>query len=131
MIKITMTKITCRDVIRLWDEAFAHNVAEDIKEAIYYDQFKWHIFSYGKQKCLTGDEARQAFDAETKGEVYAVYQHLPHVFLYRNADRVIAEDFDSEQDIYLFDRQRTWTYVHTHESMCGPYFYKPNRSSEG
>ena len=48
----------------------------------------------------------------------------PDVSLYTNAKSVVSTDFDSEQDIYIFDRNFSWTYVHTHESMCGPYFYK-------
>jgi len=26
-------------------------------------------------------------------------------------------------DIYLFDESFKWTYVNTHEVMCGPYFF--------
>ncbi|WP_429351212.1 DUF4275 family protein [Paenibacillus sp. 4624] len=39
-------------------------------------------------------------------------------------EKQIKADFDEQQDIYIFDKAFTWTYVHTHESMCGPYFYK-------
>ncbi|RPK29564.1 hypothetical protein EDO6_00187 [Paenibacillus xylanexedens] len=53
-----------------------------------------------------------------------MYESGGWVLLYENANQVIAADFDSEQDIYIFDRAFTWTYVYTHESMCGPYFYK-------
>jgi hypothetical protein len=54
-----------------------------------------------------------------------MYQNIPDiVFEYNNASDIVASDFDYEQDIYLFDKNFTWTYVYTHESMCGPYFYK-------
>lgn len=113
-----------QEIIDLWDHTFAQNISQEIKETIYYSQFKWHVFSYEKQSCLKEAEARRAFDAEFKDELYVMYQASPLVLLYRNANKVISSDFDSEQDIYLFDKNFTWTYVHTHESMCGPYFYK-------
>ena len=28
-------------------------------------------------------------------------------------------------DWYLVDKDFTWTYAHTHESECGPYFCRP------
>lgn len=107
-----------------WDKMFAGNLSEEVKEAIYYSQYKWHMFSYKKQDCLTGDSARQAFNTKLKHEVYVMYQNGGWVLLYENTDMIISEDFDSEQDIYIFDREFTWTYVHTHEEMCGPYFYQ-------
>ncbi|SEL10772.1 protein of unknown function [Paenibacillus sp. OK003] len=112
------------EIIQKWDNTFAKNIGEEVKEAIYYSQYKWHMFSYVKQDCLTDNSARDAFNAENKNELYVMYQHTPFIQVFQNANNVIAEDFDSEQDIYIFDQEFTWTYVHTHESRCGPYFYK-------
>lgn len=70
--------------------------------------------------------ARKAFDNLSKEEFYVMYQGSPIVFLYTNASKVISRDFDMKQDIYIFDKNFTWTYVHTHESMCGPYLYQIN-----
>lgn len=110
-------------IIDSWDRAFAQNISLDVKESIYYNQFKWHIFSYKKQDCLIDYLAREAFDAASKDELYVMYQNSPDVWLYSHANQVVSADFDSEQDIYVFDKNFSWTYVHTHESMCGPYFY--------
>lgn len=112
------------DIFRKWDQTFARKLSDEVKDAIHYDQYKWHMFSYEEKKCLKEDKARRAFDAVPKDEMYGMYQDLTSVFLYENAAQAAAADFESEQDIYLFDRNFTWTYVHTHESMCGPYFYK-------
>jgi hypothetical protein len=41
---------------------------------------------------------------------------------------VTAEDIaalPASHDWYLVDKHFTWTYVHTHEADCGPYFCKP------
>ncbi|MGZ9583771.1 DUF4275 family protein [Paenibacillus marinisediminis] len=112
------------NIIALWDKTFAHDISEEVKEKIYYDQFKWHIFSNWKQLCSEKKAARTAFDAEVKDELYVMYQSSPYIFLYKNAKEVVAKDFDSQQDVYIFDKDFTWTYVHTHESMYGPYYYK-------
>lgn len=111
-------------IIQQWDNVFARNVDDVVKEAIHYSEYKWHMFSYEQQECLIHDAARAAFDAENKNELYVMYQHSPFIQVFQNASTVVAADFDSEQDIYIFDREFTWTYVHTHESMCGPYLYK-------
>ena len=108
----------------LWDNTFAENINEEMRESIHYHQFKWHIFSYEKQQCLKEVAARKAFDSVSKDELYAMYQDAPYVIQYSEANKIIAADFDSRQDIYIFDKDFTWTYVHTHESTCGPYFYK-------
>ncbi|MGG1878793.1 MULTISPECIES: DUF4275 family protein [Paenibacillus] len=105
-----------------WDKAFAHHVPDEIKEAIHYDQYKWHLFSYEQADCLQAEEARAAFDQMVKGDLYVMYQHGPDVFLYEHAKDLVSTDFDAQQDIYVFDREFSWTYVHTHEAMCGPYF---------
>lgn len=108
----------------LWDNTFAENINEEMRESIHYHKFRWHIFSYEKQECLKEVAARKAFDVVPKDEIYVMYQELPYVIQYKEAHKVIAADFDSQQDIYIFDKNFTWTYIHTHESTCGPYFYK-------
>ena len=112
------------EIIDLWDKTFAKNINKQLKKDIHYEQFKWHIFSYKKQECLEEDVARKAFDQLSKDEFYVMYQGFPIILLYTNANEVVSKDFDSQQDIYIFDKNFTWTYVHTHESMCGPYFYR-------
>lgn len=112
------------EIILNWDRSFAKNINEKVKESIYYEQFKWHIFSYEMQECEKEKEARKAFNNIPKDELYVMYQNSPFIFLYKNASKVVASDFDSQEDIYIFDKNFTWTYVNTHESMCGPYFYK-------
>ena len=113
-----------QEIMDLWDNTFAHQISEAVKKSIYYEQFRWHIFSYEKQSCMKNDEARKAFDFVEKNEVFIMYQKSPTVLLCKNAQQLVSTDFDSEQDVYVFDTDATWTYVHTHEEMCGPYFYQ-------
>ncbi len=41
-----------------------------------------------------------------------------------NSHLLKSSDFDMDPDVYVFDPFNRWTYVHTHEAQCGPYFYK-------
>lgn len=111
-------------IINKWEQTFVQRLSDEEKKEIYYDQFKWHIFSYEKRECLEGTLARSAFDNQLKDNLLIMFQRLPLVYQYNNAKKVVSEDFDSQQDIYIFDRTFTWTYVQTHETMCGPYFCK-------
>jgi hypothetical protein len=65
-----------------------------------------------------------------KNEVYMMYQNSPEILRCKYVNGLVSSDFDHEQDIYIFDVDYTWTYVHTHEEMCGPYFYTMNRESD-
>lgn len=44
--------VEAEEIMDLWDNTFAQNISEEVRETIYYKQFKWHIFSYEKQDCL-------------------------------------------------------------------------------
>lgn len=47
-----------QEIVERWDNTFAQNISAEIKEAVYYSQFKWHMFSYEQQNCLKMEEAR-------------------------------------------------------------------------
>lgn len=106
-----------------WSILFAKSVDGQTKKKINYAQFKWHIFSFEAITAQSGMEARKAFDQSPKQEVYAFYQNRKEAFLIKNPSVLQSEDFDLDDDIYLFDPMEKWTYVHTHEEQCGPYFY--------
>lgn len=110
---------------RQWEQEFTTAVNRSVKRSIYFSDFLWHVFSYGKLPCLTNDEAKNSFEDEKKLDCYAFYQRSDVAYLLEYAEALRAEDFIEEQDIYLVDTSFIWTYVQTHESDCGPYFYKP------
>ena len=111
-----------------WDDFFASNLSDDQKESIYYNDFKWHVFSFEAIPCKTGKEAQKAFNRVKKRDAYIFIQCTDEAWYIENADLLTAADlaldsghFD-RRDIYIFDAQGKWTYVRTHESECGPYF---------
>ena len=112
-----------------WLDAFAAHVSEaDLgKYVIAEGNNLWHIFSWNLVPHLAGDEARQALDALDTQNAYLFYEGLWYDAAYiKAAGQVDSKFFEDKHDLYLVDNDFTWTYVHTHEETCGPYFCKLN-----
>ncbi|MBR5269897.1 MAG: DUF4275 family protein [Anaerotignum sp.] len=111
-----------------WTKLFAASISKEDRKKVYFEQYRWHLFSYKLLNALTEDDARDAFNREPKTSVYLFEQHSKNAYLVENAHLFKAEDFDHDfipfSDFYLFSPEGKWTYIHTHESYCGPYFYK-------
>ncbi|HDR7867562.1 MULTISPECIES: DUF4275 family protein [Bacillus] len=120
-----------------WEDHFANHLSDEEKEDIflYGDKYAcgylWHIFSYEKKKCLEGEEAENAFHNIVKKDCYIFYQHCDDVLLIKDTNLLHTEDILCERDdmykgdIYIVDKEFTWTFVKTHEHRwCGPYFTK-------
>jgi hypothetical protein len=107
-----------------WSKLFASSVSNEDKKEIRYDRYKWHIFSFEKINALSQIKARQAFNKCKKDKVYVFYQYKDAAFYIENPHLLKSTDFDSDDDIYVFDTVYKWTYIHTHEIQCGPYFYR-------
>lgn len=96
----------------------------DGKEEIYFDSFMWHNFSYERIKALEGSKARQAFNRVRKKEIFGFFQNDKDSFYINNAELLKAYDLEHLHDVYIVDPEMKWTYVHTHESQCGPYYIR-------
>ena len=125
---IRFTPVNDRTTKAKWTKLFASYIPKEKRKEVYFEQYKWHLFSFELLKALSDDAARAAFDAEPKDSLYLFWQHTDQAYLVENAHLFKAEDFDHTfipfSDFYLFSPEGKWTYIHTHESMCGPYFYK-------
>lgn len=106
-----------------WSKLFASSINAEEKKAIGYKYYKWHIFSFKKVNAFSNSKARHAFNKAKKEKVFVFYQHKAEAFYIENAGLLKSTDFDSDNDIYIYDTINKWTYVHTHEIQCGPYFY--------
>ena len=125
---IRFTPVNDRTTKARWTKLFASSIPKEKRKEVHFEQYRWHLFSFQLLKALSDDEARAAFDAEPKDSVYLFWQHTDQAYLVENAHLFKAEDFDHDfipfSDFYLFSPKGKWTYIHTQESMCGPYFYK-------
>ena len=121
---IRFTPVNDRTTKAKWTKLFAASVPKEKRKEVHFEQFRWHLFSFELLDALTEDDARAAFDAEPKDAVYLFWQHTKKAYLLENAHLLKAEDIDHDfiphPDMYLFSPEGKWTYVHTHESMCGP-----------
>lgn len=117
-----------------WLDAFAAGVSEaDLgKYVLAENNYLWHVFSWKLVPCLEGGAARQALAQVPDGaELYLFYREyppagVPQVRPITKAEALLLpepERFDGA-DWYLVDKAFTWTYAHTHEADCGPYFCK-------
>lgn len=125
---IRFTPVNDRTTKAKWTKLFATSVPKEKRKEVHFEQFRWHLFSFELLDALTEDDARAAFDAEPKDAVYLFWQHTKKAYLIENAHLLKAKDLDHDfiphPDMYLFSLEGKWTYIHTHESCCGPYFYK-------
>ena len=119
---------TIKDLRERWLNTFAADVSEEDlgKHVLVGGGYLWHIFSYNLVPCLEGDEARKALAELPDTECYRFYKEYPP----QDQPRIKAIEMSEVSslpyglDWYLVDKDFTWTYVHTHEEDCGPYFCK-------
>ncbi|WP_299091121.1 DUF4275 family protein [uncultured Metabacillus sp.] len=129
-ILVTELKSITEELRKQWEEAFAKHLSKSQKSKIYFYQHLWHVFSYNKLSCLERQKARDAFNKVKKDGCYIFYQDNENALLLENARSLKAEDIIKDidgyiEDIYVVDKDFSWTYIQTHESFCGPYFYQP------
>ena len=115
-----------RKIRERWLDAFAPDVPEAVmgKHVLAEGNYLWHIFTFGEVPCLEGQAAKDALANTDLSNCYQFYYEYapadkPRV---RAITRSDVAALPAEQDWYLTDKDFTWTYVHTHESDCGPYF---------
>lgn len=124
-----MTELSAKLTAWQWLNAFAPAVPKsDLKKRVIGDcNFLWHIFSWELVPCLKEDEARKAFDALEYDRAIMFHFGYSHSGRFDIKDhsftgKVSAADLDEYPDVYIVAPDLLWTYVHTHESSCGPYF---------
>jgi len=132
-----------REVRSRWLDAFASEVpeAELGTHVLAEGNYLWHLFSWEFVPCRSGDDARKALEETAGEECYLFYNEYPpadqpRVQAISGADALalagrsadIYPSFDG-MDWYLVDKDFTWTYAHTHEADCGPYFCSLEKGS--
>ncbi|MDX8342576.1 DUF4275 family protein [Rossellomorea sp. YZS02] len=116
-------------LLKKWEDAFVSHLSDEEKESIFLHSdryscgFLWHVFSWEKTDRLVGKKAKELFQKQRKRECFVFYQLKEDVLLVQNASRLGVEDLRDEEDVYIVDKNFTWTYVQTHDNEeFGPYF---------
>ncbi|CRK84738.1 DUF4275 family protein [Neobacillus massiliamazoniensis] len=117
------------DLIKRWGESFVKDIPKNQKRHIFYGRFMWHLFSSNVLSCKKKQSARKAFNRIMKDECCIFYQEFTNALLLENASGLTSEDIINEYegymcDVYVVDKDFTWTYIVTHEEDYGPYFYE-------
>jgi len=120
-------------IMNKWLATFGPNItAEIMNDHVIGDCcYLWHIFTWGKVSCLDADSARQAFDQLefesaimfTEGYTFDNETSISDLG-YVTKSSTSASDIEDIDDVYIVGEDFSWTYVHTHEPACGPYFVK-------
>ena len=119
---------TIKDLRERWLDTFAADVSEENlgKYVLAGGSYLWNIFSEKLVPCLEGDAARKALEELSDKTCYRFYKEYPPQDQPRIKAISMSEvsSLSDDLDWYLVDKDFTWTYVHTHEKDCGPYFCK-------
>lgn len=119
--------MTKEEFYNKWIEVFASNIPnKDIQKYVKSTgNYIWHIFSWellNENQYLIGEKAKEAYDKIGKKD--AIYiewfedKHTKDLI----CDLTTAKELDDFVEIYVVGKDFKWTYIKTHESMCGPYF---------
>jgi len=112
------------------------NFASGIKTSdIFIDEFMWNIFSYKKLPCIEGDDATAYFLAQNKTQCYILFEHYKDAYYLESATPLTKEDLIDNidfpsKDLYIVSKRFNWTYVLTHESDLGPYYYQRKKACD-
>jgi len=112
-----------------WLKHFAEGISKENIEryVVSTGNYLWHVFSWellDEERFLVGDSAKDAYNKIDKDN--AIYIDwfsdddagaLPH-------ELSAAEALDQMTEVYVAAPDFSWTYIKTHEIMCGPYFMR-------
>lgn len=115
-----------KEYMNKWLDAFTKDVdPKKIKKYVTAKyNYLWHIFSYELVECLEGDEARKAFDKMEYDRAIRFYDgYSASISDVAPVGKLTARDLDEDtrSDVYVAAEDFSWTYVRTHEVLCGPY----------
>lgn len=115
-----------RELIERWLSAFGQGMDEKLinDHVTSYGNHLWHLFTWGNVSCLSGDEARNAFDVLQYTEAIRFYDgYSNHIDKASVIEKLSANrvDEDKSSDVYIVAKDFSWTYVRTHECDLGPY----------
>ena len=112
-----------------WLKVFAADIAQgDIeKYVISTGNYIWHIFSWellDKKLYLSGDDAKIAYNQIDKTDAFYIEWFKDQCTKNITGDFHTASALDDFVEVYVVGKDFEWTYIKTHESICGPYFMK-------
>ena len=110
------------NIREVYIKTFFKNLTEYEKEEIYFDNYMWHSFSYGKIKAQNGVEAIKKLREHVINNVYIIFQNTKKVIstnnvTYEQIYNNILENKTWQKDCYVIDKNFKWTFILTHETV--------------
>ena len=84
--------------------------------------FLWHIFSFDFLSSEVNPS--ECYNNADKMSCVLISNIDEIGFVLCDAEKLTAEILNDFIDVTIFDKAFAWTYCKTHESMCGPYYYR-------
>ena len=121
--------MTKNEFFSIWLEVFAADIPNKAIEKYVkaIGNYIWHIFScelLDKSRYLTGEAAKKAYDKIDKSDAIFIDWFKDEETHDITWELKTANTLDSFIEVYVVDKNFKWTYIKTHENMCGPYFMK-------
>jgi len=89
--------------------------------------YLWHMFSFSHAHAMEGRDASSEFDATKKCKSILLCSWEDKGYVLSHTYKLKAETLDLFTDVIVTAANFAWTYCKTHESDCGPYFYRPKK----
>jgi len=112
-----------------WLKHFAEGISKENIEryVVSTGNYLWHVFSWElleEAKFLTGDSAKDAYNKIDKDNAIYIDWFSDDGAKALAQGLSNAEALDQMSEVYVAAPDFSWTYIKTHEIMCGPYFMK-------
>ncbi len=121
--------MTRNEFYSAWLSHFANGISrENIEKYVVSNgNYLWHVFSWellDKKVFLNGNSARKAYDRIDKHNALYIDWFEDDETKNLTAKLSTSNALEEKTEIYVIASDFSWTYIKTHESMCGPYFMK-------
>lgn len=112
-----------------WLKHFAEGISEENIEryVVSTGNYLWHVFSWellDEARYLVGDSAKDAYNKIDKDNAIYIDWFSDDGVKALTQELSTAEALDQMTEVYVAAPDFSWTYIKTHEIVCGPYFMK-------
>ena len=112
-----------------WLKHFAEGISEENieKYVVSTGNYLWHVFSWellDEARYLVGDSAKDAYNKIDKNNALYIDWFSDDDAGALPREMSTAEALDQMTEVYVAAPDFSWTYIKTHEIMCGPYFMR-------
>lgn len=114
-------EINFKEVKNKYIQTFFNDLTEEDKKKIYFNDYIWHAFTYGKIPCTEGYDAVKEFEKRNQNDVYVISMYSGIVEERTNLtyEKLLRMRYmnSTYNDCYVVDKNFRWTFIFTHETL--------------